>query len=59
MISLDVLLDVFIGLCLFLFFILILFAEPVSELILAKAEEIRARAEKLRQENEHSIHERK
>ena len=48
----DVLLDVFIGLCLFLFFILILFAEPVSELILAKADEFRARAEKLRQENE-------
>ena len=55
----DVLLDVFIGLCLFLFFILILFVEPVSELILAKADEFRARAEKLRQENEDFINKRR
>ena len=55
----EILLDFFIGLCVFLFSVFILFVEPISELILAKAEEIRARAEKLRQKNEDFINKRR
>ena len=41
------------------FLLFLLLVNPISDMILAKAEEIRARTEKLRQENEDSIHERK